>query len=66
MSMFRDGIEHQILIYPFCFSVPVCPSRTVLTSYFFSFRFILGKINDLRVLITKLYFAVSSNQRYLI
>ena len=42
-----------------------CPSRTVLTPYFFS-PFILGKINDFRVLTTKLYFAVNFNQCYFI
>ena len=35
MCMFRGRIEHQILIYPFCFSIPVCPSRTALIPYFF-------------------------------
>ena len=64
--MFRDRIKHHILIYPFCFSIPVCPSRTALTPYFFSFRFLLGKINDFRVLTTKLCFAVSFNQCYFI
>ena len=66
MCMFRDRIEHQILIDPFCFSIPVCASRTVLTPHFFCFRFILGKMNGFRVLTTKLYFAVSFNQCYYI
>ena len=35
MCMFRDRIEFQIFTYPFCFSIPVCPSRTVLTPHFF-------------------------------
>ena len=55
MCMFRDRVEHQVLISPFLFFYPCMP---IINTVLFSLLFILGKV-------IKLYFDISFNQCHL-